>query len=207
MFETPTIYPIIDAEVCKHHGIEPLALAEACLRGGATILQVRHKAGSSARFLDLARRTLEAARSFDASVIVNDRADLAVLTGAAGVHVGRDDLSVDDVRRIAGASMVVGYSTHVAAQVDAALAGTATYLAVGPIYGTATKQTGYPPRGLALVRYASGRGKPIVAIGGITLERVTELVEAGATGLAVISDLLSTGDPEGRVRDYVRALA
>jgi thiamine-phosphate pyrophosphorylase len=207
MFRVPSIYPIIDTAVCERHGIEPAALAGACLRGGAAVLQLRQKGGGSARFLDLSRRIVTAAQAFDAAVIVNDRADLAALAGAAGVHVGQEDLSVEDVRRIAGPSIVVGVSTHVPEQVDAALESAAAYLAVGPVYATGTKETGYSARGLALVRYAAGRGKPVVAIGGITLDRVAELVDAGASGLAVISDLLSTGDPEGRVRDYVRALS
>ena len=87
------------------------------------------------------------------------------------------------------------------------VAGTATYVAVGPIYRTSTKDTGYEARGLELVRYAAGRGKPVVGIGGITLGRVPELVAAGVGGLAVISDLLATGDPEERVRHYMQALA
>lgn len=207
MFRVPSIYPIIDTAVCERHGIEPVALAGACLRGGATVLQLRQKAGTSAAFLDLARRVVAAARAFKADIIINDRADIAALAEAAGVHVGRDDLGVEDVRRIAGSSLVVGLSTHVAAQIDAALRGAATYVAVGPVYATETKVTGYSARGIEIVRYASGRGKPVIAIGGITLDRVPELVNAGASGLAVISDLLSTGDPEARVRDYVRALA
>ncbi len=88
-----------------------------------------------------------------------------------------------------------GLSTHDAQQIDEALAGEATYIAVGPIFGTSTKETGYSARGLELIARASGRGKPIVAIGGITLDRVPELVGAGATGIAVISDLLTGNDP------------
>ena len=122
------------------------------------------------------------------------------MSGASGVHVGQEDLSVDEVRAIAGPTAVVGLSTHDERQVDDALAGRATYVAVGPIFGTATKDTGYSARGLDLVRYAAGRGKPVVAIGGITLERVAAVVEAGASAVAVIGDLLTGGDPEGRTR-------
>jgi thiamine-phosphate pyrophosphorylase len=207
LFTAPSVYPIIDTDVCERHGILPVALAEACLRGGATVLQLRQKAGTSAAFLDLARRVVAAARAFNAVVIINDRADIAALAEAAGVHIGQDDLGVEDVRSVAGPSVVVGLSTHGPEQIDAALRGNATYVAVGPVYGTETKDTGYSARGIELIRYASGRGKPVVAIGGITLDRVMEPVNAGASGLAVISDLLSTGDPEGRVRDYVRTLA
>ncbi len=206
LFAAPAIYPIVDTAACARAGVDPLALAEACLRGGAQILQLRCKERGSAGLLELARRVVRAADRDGARVIVNDRADIAVLAEAAGVHVGQEDLAPDDVRRVAGPLLVVGLSTHTPRQVDAALAGTATYVAIGPVYGTATKDTGYTARGLDLVRYAAGRGKPVVAIGGITLDRVQELVAAGATGLAVISDIVSAADPERRVREYVRAL-
>ncbi len=206
MFTRPSLYPIVDTGICRARHLDPVQFAEACLRGGARTIQLRHKAGGSAAFLDVAQRVAAAARRAGACFIVNDRADIAALSDAAGVHVGQDDLSVDEVRRVAGADAVVGLSTHDREQVDAGLTGPATYVAVGPIYATATKDTGYGERGLALARYASRRGKPVVGIGGITLARVPELVAAGLDGLAVISDLLATDDPEGRVREYVRAL-
>jgi thiamine-phosphate pyrophosphorylase len=206
LFTAPAIYPIVDTQVCALRGIEPLRLVEACLRGGARVLQLRCKAPGSAAWLALARGAVALAAPCGASVIVNDRPDIAALAGAAGVHVGQEDLAVDDVRRVAGVAAVVGLSTHTTAQVDAALVTSATYVAVGPTYATGTKQTGYSATGLELARYASGRGKPIVAIGGITLDRAAELVAAGVSGLAVIADLLATGDAERRVRDYVAAL-
>ncbi len=207
MFERLAVYPIVDVDVCTRAGLEPLAFAEACMRGGAQVLQLRWKDAASGELLDLSRRLVAAAGRFGAAVVVNDRPDVARLAGAAGVHVGQEDLQSDDAIAVAGEGVAVGISTHDAAQVDRALAGPAAYVAVGPIYGTATKDTGYTARGLDLIRYAAGRGKPVVAIGGITLERTPELVRAGAGALAVISDLLSTGDPEARVRQYVQALA
>jgi thiamine-phosphate pyrophosphorylase len=136
-------------------------------------------------------------------VIVNDRADICVMAGCAGVHVGQEDLTVDEVRRIVGDGAIVGLSTHNRDQIDAALATTATYVAVGPIYGTTTKDTGYDARGLELVRYAANRGKPIVAIGGITLERALAVLQAGASAVAVITDVLTGGDPEARARAFL----
>ncbi len=200
------LYPIIDTEVCREHGREPADVAQACFRGGARWLQLRSKRDSSAVFLTLAETIVAAARAYDARVIVNDRADIARLAGAGGVHVGQDDLPVADVRRIVGPASIVGVSTHDPAQVDAALAGPADYVAVGPVYRTATKDTGYTPRGIEMVRYAADRGKPIVAIGGITLATAPHVVQAGAASVAVISDLL-IGDPERRVREFLRALA
>jgi thiamine-phosphate pyrophosphorylase len=138
-------------------------------------------------------------------VIVNDRADIARMARAAGVHVGQDDLPPDAVRDVLGGG-VIGLSTHDPQQVDEALRTAADYVAVGPVFGTATKDTGYSARGLELVGRAAGRGKPVVAIGGITLARAPEVIGAGAGSVAVITDLLSGGDPESRVREYIRAL-
>lgn len=206
MFASPAIYPIVDAAVCAERRIHPLAMAAACCSGGARLIQLRHKTGSSAEVLALARRAVAVAGTFGADVVVNDRADLAALSKAAGVHVGQEDLPVDEARRLIGLDALVGVSAHSREQVDAALATSASYVAVGPVFGTTTKDTGYGPRGLDLVRYASGRGKPVVAIGGMTLARLMEVVEAGASAVAVISDLLATNDPEARVRAYVHAL-
>jgi thiamine-phosphate pyrophosphorylase len=128
------------------------------------------------------------------------------MAGAAGVHVGQDDLAPGDVRAIA-TEAVIGLSTHDRDQVAEGLASAADYIAVGPIFGTATKDTGYDARGLELVRHASGRGKPVVAIGGITLDRAASVIDAGAAAVAVIGDVLAGGDPETRTRDYLRALA
>ncbi len=201
------LYPIIDTGVCSAAGQDPATVADACLAGGARILQLRDKTGSSAAFLALADRLVQRASASDALLVVNDRADIARLSGARGVHVGQDDLDVVNARRIVGPAAVVGISTHDEAQIDAALQSDATYVAVGPIFGTATKETRYSARGLDLIRYAANRGKPIVAIGGITLDRVQSVTEAGASGLAVISDLLTRGNPEGRTRDYIARLA
>ena len=202
MASGPFFYPIVDIETCKQYGFDPLDVSRACLRGGAQWLQLRGKTVSSAEFLALTDAVVSAARGRGAVVIVNDRVDIAQMAGAAGVHVGQDDLAVDSVRGLLGPTALVGLSTHDEAQVDRALESRADYLAVGPIYGTATKETGYSARGLNLVRYAGGRGKPVVAIGGITLERAAEVVAAGAAGIAVISDLLRD-DPERRTRQFI----
>jgi len=192
--------------VCDERGVEPVTLAEACLRGGARLLQLRWKGAPGGAFLSLAELIVARARECGAAVIINDRPDIARLASADGVHVGQDDLSVDDVRQVAGADAIVGLSTHDERQVDAALAGSATYVAVGPIFSTTTKPAG-APRGLGLLRYASDRGKPVVAIGGITLDRVRSVIAAGASGVAIVTDLLATGDPETRVRAYLQNFA
>ncbi len=151
------------------------------------------------------------ARRYGATVVVNDRADVAKITGAAGVHVGQDDLAAGDVRRLLGPSAVVGLSTHTSDQIDRGLLEPVSYIAIGPVFGTATKDTGYDAVGLARVRLASRAAAqktiPVVAIGGITLARAAEVIEAGAASVAVITDLLSTGDPGSRVRAYLDELA
>jgi thiamine-phosphate pyrophosphorylase len=170
------------------------------------VLQIRQKDGSGAAFLDLVDAAVRLARPSGGRVIVNDRADIARLAGAAGVHVGQDDLAVDDIRRVAGPGAIIGISTHDREQIDRALMSAASYVAVGPVFATGTKQTGYDARGLDLVAYAAGRGKPVVAIGGITLERAPRVIEAGASAVAVISDLLAGGDVESRTRAFAAAL-
>ena len=181
-------------------------MADACLRGGTSLLQLRDKSGATASFLDLAERIVRLAGARGARVIINDRADIAALSGADGVHVGQDDLPVLDARAVVGRSAIVGLSTHTRDQIDRALESDASYVAVGPVFDTTTKQTGYDARGLALVTYAAGRGKPIVAIGGITLAHAPSVVAAGAAAVAIITDLLVDEDVEARARAFVAAL-
>jgi thiamine-phosphate pyrophosphorylase len=146
-----------------------------------------------------------------AIVIVNDRADVARLAGATGVHVGKDDLTPADVRRVAGERTVVGLSTHTAAQLDVAVGQPIDYLAIGPVFGTRTKETEYDAVGLVMVRAAqtaaAPHALPVVAIGGVTLERAPEAIDAGAAAVAVITDLLTGGDPARRVREYIDRLS
>jgi thiamine-phosphate pyrophosphorylase len=206
----PTLYAIVDAAVARQFGWTVPGLARACMQGGARLVQVRAKDVGSGAFLAMVREVLDDARACGALVVVNDRADIAALAGADGVHVGQEDLRVTEVRRAFSALRVVGLSTHTMEQVDAAAGGEATYVAVGPVYGTGTKNTGYDAVGLELVRYARavlGASRPLVAIGGVTLERAPGVLAAGASSVAVISDLLATGDPEARVRDYLRRLS
>jgi len=165
-------------------------------------------------FLDLAAAIVDEARRRGATVIVNDRADVARLAHAHGVHVGQDDLAPRDVRAVVGADAIVGLSTHTIDQLEAALAQPIDYVAIGPVFGTTTKTTGYEAVGLTAVRAAAARvaaaarkpGVDLVAIGGITLDTAASVIEAGAASVAVIGDLLVTGDLECRVREYLEAL-
>jgi len=207
----PSLYVICDADVCAAAGWTLLDFAAACLEGGAKLLQIRSKGAPSGQFLDLAAAIVARARGADARVVVNDRADIARMARADGVHVGQGDLSPEAVRAIVGRDAIIGLSTHTAEQLDLAVGRPLSYIAVGPVFGTATKATGYDAIGLGLVRYAARRAGvaalPVVAIGGITLERARPVLEAGAQSLAVVTDLLVTGDPAARVRQFLTALA
>jgi len=192
--------------VCAARQLDAAAVASACIAGGVPLLQLRQKSGTSGALFALADDVVRRAEGTATQVIVNDRADIARAVGAHGVHVGQDDLSPAEVRGIVGESAIVGVSTHTREQIDRALESPASYVAVGPVFATSTKATGYDARGLDLVRYAAGRGKPVVAIGGITLLRAPEVIAAGAHAVAVITDLLAGEDVEGRVRAFGRAL-
>lgn len=200
----PPLYPIVDVDVCRLRALDPLAVLEAYLEGGARLIQLRDKTARTGPLTALADEAVSRAHASGATLVVNDRADVAKLSGADGVHVGQDDLPVADVRQILGDRAIVGLSTHDHQQVDRAIDTSATYIAVGPIYGTPTKDTGYTPRGLELLRYAVGRagGRPVVAIGGITLDRAPAVLATGAASVAIISDLLN-GDPAGRIRAFL----
>jgi thiamine-phosphate pyrophosphorylase len=143
--------------------------------------------------------------------VLNDRADLARMAETDGVHLGQEDLPPRAVRPIVGPEALVGLSTHTPTQIERAVLEPVSYLAVGPVFGTATKETGYDAVGLALVRYAArqahAQSLPLVAIGGITLELAPSVLEAGAQSVAVITDLFRGERPTVRVRQFLAALA
>lgn len=176
------------------------------LAGGARFIQLRAKRLSSAQFLRIAEQLVAAGRGCGAQIIVNDRVDVAKLSGASGVHLGQDDIPAADARAMLGPNAIIGYSTHTVSQIDAALLEPVTYIAVGPVFGTRSKDTGYEAVGLELVGEAVRRAGavPVVAIGGITLDTARQVLAAGATSVAVIGDLLTGGDPKARVAAYQR---
>ena len=206
-FRLPPLYVVCDAEVCARANWTLVDYAAACLGGGAKLLQIRAKTSAGRDFLEAATAIVARASLTGATVIVNDRADIARLSGAAGVHVGQDDLSPAQVRSILGADAIVGLSTHTTAQLDRALREPIDYVAIGPVFGTGTKATGYEPIGVESVRTAAAtcgaQDVPLVAIGGITRDRAREVLAAGARSVAVISDLLAGGDPAARVREFL----
>ena len=214
----PRFYAIVDHDIVRARGRAVPALARACLEGGARLLQIRAKTFGAGELLEVCEEVASEAATFGATLVVNDRADVARLVPRAGVHLGQDDLPPALARRVLGPDPLVGLSTHTTSQVDAALREPVSYLAVGPVFGTSTKETGYGAVGLDLVRYAArasaaaarasgGAPLPVVAIGGITLGRARSAIEAGATSVAVISDVLAGDDPAARVRAFVEELA
>lgn len=205
------LYAVCDADVCARAGWTLPDYAAALMDGGVTLLQLRAKHAQSREFLAATEAVMARALPHAATVVVNDRADIARLAGASGVHVGQDDLSASDVRRVIGADAVLGLSTHTTTQLEAAVREPVTYVAIGPVFGTTTKDTGYDAVGLDLVRLACAiaapAGLPVVAIGGITLERAPGVIVAGAASVAVISDLLVGGDPAARARLFLDRLS
>lgn len=202
---------IADYDAAARAGWSLVDLASAFLDGGARFIQIRAKALASSQLLDAVEAIVARATGSGARIIVNDRADIAAVAGAGGVHVGQEDLRPSMVRRIVGADAIVGLSTHTSSQIDRALAEPIDYLAIGPVFGTATKATGYDPIGFERVRTAAAaarpRALPVVAIGGITLDTAAEVLGAGASSVAVIADLLVGNNPSARVRAFLDRLS
>ena len=196
----PPLYAIFDVAAADPEAKIPEALAES----GIQLIQLRDKL-SSARAIFAATKSLVARLSpKGVRVIVNDRPDIAAMAGAGGVHVGQDDLPVEAARTCCGADMWVGVSTHNLEQFELAAHTSADYIAVGPVFATATKENPDPVVGLELLREARRlTRKPLVAIGGVTIESAESVYRAGADSIAVISDLLSAPDPVQRAREYL----
>lgn len=195
--------------MCAASGRAPFDVARAFLSAGARWIQLRCKSMPSGAFLDLANHTLEHSRAAGAILIINDRADIAAISGADGLHIGQTDLTAGDSRLVIGPSPILGLSTHGPGQWEAAMREPVSYIAIGPVFGTGTKATGYSAVGLDVVARAAAAaaagGLPAVAIGGITIDNAVSVIDAGAASVAVISDLVS-GDPEARCRAFLRIL-
>ena len=187
MIQIPKLYAITDRQWsnCTHEEI-----VRMLLDGGASLIQLRDKEASGRELLDQAIACLKLTREAGATLIINDRVDVALTAGADGVHLGQDDLSVDEAREILGKDKIIGVSTHSIDQFRAALETSANYIAIGPIFPQLTKENPAPVVGLEMVREARKlTDRPLVAIGGINLGRAPEVIEAGADCVAVISAL------------------
>lgn len=186
----PRVYPILDTESLTRRSIALETAAAAFLEGGAQILQIRHKQHWSRDFFESARSVARLCREAGATLVINDRADFAMLLDAA-LHVGQDDLPPRDARRLMGPDAIIGYSSHNVKQLCEAGGEPVDYVALGPIFVTASKQKPDPVTGLEEIRRCRALiEKPLVAIGGITLENAPGAWKAGADSVAVIAGLL-----------------
>jgi thiamine-phosphate pyrophosphorylase len=191
--DAPFAYPIVDAG--RLRGRDAAFVVDTLARAGARLIQLRVKGGADRPWLAMARAALAAARASGAPLVVNDRADIARIVGADGLHVGQDDLTGTDARKVVGPGLLLGVSTHYLAQVAAAGAEPVDYVAIGPVFPTRTKDDPDPVVGLEMVRRArAATSLPLVAIGGITRDNARSVVDAGADGVAVISDLMDAPD-------------
>ena len=200
----PRFYPILDPEIAARHGIDPIAAAELILEGGAAILQFRHKGFFSREVFAQLERIAKLCRDAHVLFVVNDRADLAAITGAA-LHLGQDDLTPSAARKVVGDATLIGFSTHNESQLRAAVAEPANYLALGPIFGTSSKNNPDPIVGLdelRRLRYFTDR--PLVAIGGITRANAQSVLAAGADSVAIIGDLFAeNGNVRARTEEWL----
>ncbi len=201
----PRLYVILDAAMLTEPAGET---AKKLMDAGVRLLQYRDKRAAARELWSESRAIATAARAVNCVFFVNDRPDVAYLAGADGVHVGQEDLEVEQARSVIGAEGWVGVSTHNLEQFGRAASTSADYIAVGPIFPTKSKENPDPVVGMELLRRVrSLTEKPIVAIGGITVERAPEVLEAGADSVAVISDILKAKDPAGKAREYIQRLA
>jgi thiamine-phosphate pyrophosphorylase len=198
----------VDEGVLARHGLDVRSFAAELRAAGVQLLQYRNKVGGPQEVLRSAEVIHEVMVGSSCRLIMNDRADLAVIAGWDGVHVGQGDLSPEDARRVVGAERWVGVSTHTEEQVRVADASYADYVAVGPVFVTGTKMDAEPVIGLEGVRRARAlTTKPIVAIGGITRANARSVIDAGADSVAVIGALFVDGERVEKVaRDFLEIL-
>jgi thiamine-phosphate pyrophosphorylase len=200
MIRLPRLYAILDTALLP----DILSAANELAAAGCTLLQYRNKSGNARVMLEQARQ-LKNHLGQKVRLVMNDRADLCLAAEFDGVHVGQDDLSPESVRSIIGPERWLGVSTHNPEQLSAADLTSADYLAIGPVFGTSSKERPDPVVGLEGVRRArSLTRKPLVAIGGITSANAASVLEAGADSVAVISDLIR--DPRKSAEEFFRIL-
>jgi thiamine-phosphate pyrophosphorylase len=185
------LYPIFDPRTVA------AGFAESLIRAGVRVMQLRMKGAATGEIAEAARGLLPACRASGVDLIVNDDAEACRASGADGLHVGQGDLAPAEARRIMGPGKILGVSTHSQSQFEAALHEPVDYIAVGPVYGTASKANPDPAVGLGFVRWAKARAdRPLVAIGGIDAARIRDVVAAGADIVAVIGALAAASDVE-----------
>jgi thiamine-phosphate pyrophosphorylase len=201
----PRLYAIIDSAQVGEASL--VAVCDSLLSAGVKIIQFRDKLASPRQLFESGGELLKRVRHARGVFILNDRPDIARVLDADGVHVGQEDVPVHLVRKVVGAGKWVGCSTHNLRQLSEADQSSADYLAIGPIFDTASKEHPSPTVGLDGLRAArAATDKPLVAIGGITLENAPEVIDSGADSLAVIGDLLHARDIAARARQFLKVL-
>lgn len=193
VFALPKLYPVTDRRLSGMSHAEQVArLAD----GGATLVQLREKHLSPREFYAEAEAALRVARARGVRLVINDRVDIALALGADGVHLGQDDLPPEAARAVLGADAVIGYSTHNVEQAREAAQLPVSYIAIGPIFATASKENPDPAVGLNHLRRVRAvvGDVPLVAIGGINHENARAVLNAGADSVAIISALLSSAE-------------
>jgi thiamine-phosphate pyrophosphorylase len=198
------LYVVLTEALCRRDWYET---AEAALHGGATCLQLREKHLSDAELLQRGRRLRKLTAERDALLVINDRPDVARLCRADGVHLGQDDLPVAEARRIGGAQLLVGKSTHTPQQFDAALAEEPDYLAVGPMFDSATKPQDHIAGVRTLAAVAGRTQFPLVGIGGITAANAVAVIQAGASCVCVCSAVIGAEDPGAAAAEILQSLS
>jgi thiamine-phosphate pyrophosphorylase len=200
----PPVYPITDKRLSGKSS--HLAIVRELIRGGASLIQIRDKETPVRELLSDIRRCVEHAAAFGVQIIVNDRCDLALLSGAAGVHLGHDDLPPSAARAVLGRGAIVGFSTHSLAQVRKSNRLPIAYIGFGPVFATSTKPNHLPWVGLAALEQACRlSAKPVVAIGGIRLGQIRDVLDAGAASAAVISSLMRVKNLARRMEQLLKA--
>lgn len=203
------LYAVLDPARCRGRPLPELATAAA--RGGATLLQLRDKRSSTRDLVAAARAVRAALAPYDVPLLVNDRVDIALAAGAAGVHLGQDDMALADARALLGPGAIVGATVHHAHEADAVPAGVADYAGIGPVFATGSKADALAPIGpeglAALVARLKARlpGLPCCGIAGVTHANAAQAIAAGADGVAVIADIFMAEDVEAAAR-HLRAV-
>ena len=204
----PRLYAIVDAEMLASRGLELSWYANQLRAGGVTLLQYRDKRGTDEEILRGAKMIEDAFRGIKHTLVMNDSPVLAMLSDWNAVHVGQGDAAIAEAREVLQPGGIVGCSTHTVEQVRAADAAGADYIAIGPVFATSTKRNTEPVVGLEGVRQARAlTSRPLVAIGGITVENAASVIDAGADSVAVIGALLDPStSPAEMVRRFLAAM-
>ncbi|MDR5866807.1 thiamine phosphate synthase [Halomonas koreensis] len=198
-----SLYLVTDPELCAAHGLEATVLA--AVRGGVSVVQLRDKHAPDAELIPLARRLKAALAGSGVPLIINDRLEVALASGADGLHIGQDDGEVAEARAALGPEAILGLSVQTRAQLARLEAGRLDYLGLGPVFATPSKRDHAEPLGFeGLAELAAASPLPTVAIGGLKAEHVEPVRQAGADGLAVISAICGTPDPEAAARAFPR---